>query len=269
VNRVLIRSLAVVLAVAAVLTLTSVSFADHSWANYHWARTANPFTVKLGDNVSSGWDAYLATTSVDWSVSGVLDTVIVAGGTRPRQCRATLGRAEVCSDKYGFNGWLGIASIWASGDHITQSVVKVNDSYFNTATYNTPAWRNLVMCQEVGHAFGLDHQDENFGNAPLGTCMDYSNDPNPNQHPNAHDYDQLESMYAHLDSTNTSFLTVGPSAMNDISFDGPGQWGRLVEVSADGHHSVYVQDFGHGHRVITHVLWAEDVRAPRSERRGD
>jgi hypothetical protein len=40
------------------------------------------------------------------------------------------------------------------------------------------------MCQEVGHTFGLDHQDENFNNTNLGTCMDYTNDPSTNQHPN-------------------------------------------------------------------------------------
>jgi hypothetical protein len=28
--------------------------------NYHWARTSNPFTLKLGDNVSSAWDSYSA-----------------------------------------------------------------------------------------------------------------------------------------------------------------------------------------------------------------
>ncbi len=33
------------------------------------------------------------------------------------------------------------------------------------------------MCQEIGHDFGLDHQDENFNNPNLGTCMDYTNDP--------------------------------------------------------------------------------------------
>ncbi|MEK7215504.1 MAG: hypothetical protein AAB289_07915, partial [Chloroflexota bacterium] len=46
--------------------------ADHSWGNYHWARTANPFTLTLGDNVSSAWDSYLATASTDWSLSVVL-----------------------------------------------------------------------------------------------------------------------------------------------------------------------------------------------------
>jgi hypothetical protein len=45
------------------------SFGSHSWGGYHWARTANPFTLKLGDNVSSGWDTYLAMASIDWSQS--------------------------------------------------------------------------------------------------------------------------------------------------------------------------------------------------------
>jgi hypothetical protein len=40
----------------------------------------------------------------------------------------------------------------------------VNDTYFNTPKYDTSAWRNLVMCQEVGHTLGLDHQDEDFDN---------------------------------------------------------------------------------------------------------
>ena len=29
--------------------------------------------------------------------------------------------------------------------------MKLNDSYFNSAPYNTTVWRSLVMCQEVGH----------------------------------------------------------------------------------------------------------------------
>ena len=35
---------------------TSTVKADHSWGNYHWARTANPFTLKLGDNLTSNLD---------------------------------------------------------------------------------------------------------------------------------------------------------------------------------------------------------------------
>ncbi len=197
-------------------SVAAAAYATHSWSNYHWARTTNSFTLKLGDNVSTGWDAYLAEASTDWSQSSVLDTAIVSGGTSARRCLPTTGRVEVCNSRYGFNGWLGVASIWISGNHITQGTVKVNDSYFNTAKFHTPPWRRLVMCQEVGHTFGLDHQDENFSNPNLGTCMDYTNDPDgppSNEHPNSHDYDQLDTIYAHLDS----ITTVGQTVWDDVN----------------------------------------------------
>src|SRR3989344_8633888 len=168
--------LAFVFGLVALLGFNSAS-ADHSWGPYHWARTANPFTLKLGDNVSSAWDSYLRTASTKWSLSSVLDTSVVSTLSN-RNCRATLGRVEVCNRTYGQNGWLGIASIWITGGtHITQGTVKLNDTYFNTSTYNKPAWRRLVVCQEIAHDFGLDHQDEVFNNANLGSCMDYTNDP--------------------------------------------------------------------------------------------
>lgn len=195
----------------------------------------------------------------------MLDTVIKPGKTKPRLCRATTGRVEVCSEKYGFNGWLGVAQIWISGSHITKGIVKVNDSYFNTTIYNTPAWRNLVMCQEVGHTLGLDHQDENFDDPNLGTCMDYTNDPSTNQHPNKHDYDQLLAIYEHLDSTNTVFASIDggngkgkpASVGQDIDLNDPSAWGKAVKQDARGNNSVYVRDVGNGEKVFTFVIWAE------------
>ncbi|MBI2064202.1 MAG: hypothetical protein HYT66_00620 [Candidatus Yanofskybacteria bacterium] len=234
-------------------------YASHSWGGYHWARQSNPFTLKLGDNVSSAWDAYLGETSSDWSVSTVLDTTVVQGGTNPRNCRATNGRVEVCSSKYGFNGWLGVATIWISGSHITQSTVKVNDSYFNTATYNTPPWRRLVMCQEVGHTFGLGHTDEDFSNPNLGTCMDYTDNPSgppSNEHPNAHDYEQLEAIYAHLDSTTTVGQIVSNRFGNGNAADAS-EWGKKIQKDSKGRTSLYVRDLGNGEKVFTFVLWAD------------
>jgi len=237
--------------------------ASHSWGNYHWARTSNPFTLKLGDNLSSAWDSYLGTTSIDWSLSSVLDTTIVPGGTTARRCRATSGRVEVCNASYGNNGWLGLAQIWVSGGHITQGVTKVNDTYFNTTTYNTPAWRNLVMCQEVGHNFGLDHQDENFNNTNLGTCMDYTSNPDPNQHPNQHDYEQLETVYAHLDSFTTIQsgtqklplgLSIAGGALNS-DFENRSEWGK--ELKNNGNVALYERDFGGGQKIFTFIIWAQ------------
>lgn len=273
------RWLVPVLAVLAVVAVASVAQANHSWGNFHWARQSNPFTVKLGDNVASKWDAYLAEADSDWSASTVLDTAIVAGGTKPKSCRPTSGQVEVCSDRYGNNGWLGIAQIWASGSHITQAVVKVNDYYHDQLPYSRPEWRRLVMCQEVGHAFGLDHQDEIFDNGNLGTCMDYTSlplGPPSNEHPNRHDYDQLVSIYSHTDNTTTvssalpGALRSSP-AVNEIDFADVAQWGRLVSTSRDGGQSVFELDFGHGVKVITHVTWipeiARELAAPGAELR--
>lgn len=234
--------------------LTMVAYANHSWGGYHWARTANPFNLKLGDNVSSLWDSHLALTSSDWSLSSVLNTLVVSGSTNPKNCRAKLGRVEVCNSKYGNNGWLGIASIWISGGHVVQGVVKMNDTYFNTSKYNTSAWKNLVMCQEVGHTLGLDHQDEDFYNTPLGTCMDYSSDPNLNQHPNQHDYDMLETIYAHLDTT-TTVQQSSASAKNEIDHSDRKELGKELRKSKDGRTSLHLKDFGQGEKVFTFVFW--------------
>lgn len=265
------RRFLVALLVVVTFGFVSVASATHRWGNYHWARTANPFTLKLGDNLTSTWDSYLVTTSSDWSQSSILDTTIVAGGSRTaRRCNPTTGRVEVCNYRYGYNGWLGVAQIWINGDHITQGAVKMNDTYFNTSSYNTPAWRNLVLCQEVGHTFGLGHQDENFYNLPLGSCMDYTSDPTPNQHPNQHDYDLLEEIYAHLDSTTTvsaqtkpwwqSGRVANPSELAAAT-QGLGdelvEWGQAVRLDSQGHPSLYVRDLGNGQQVLTHVFWVE------------
>jgi len=255
------------IAVVLAIGVATVSFADHSWGGYHWARTSNPFTLKVGDNVSSTWDPYLNEAIVDWNVSTVLDLVRVAGGTRPRQCKPTVGQIEVCNERYGNNGWLGIAQIWVNGLHITQATTKLNDSYFNTGTYNTPAWRRLVTCQEIAHDFGLDHQDEDFDNPNLGTCMDYTSNPAGNEHPNAHDYAELLAIYDHLDTTSTvaasSLPNTMPPAMGQIDFDNPSQWGQLIRSSANRRVQVFELDFGRGHKVLTHVFWAD----PDSDRR--
>ena len=232
--------------------------ASHSWGGYHWARTSNPFTLKLGDNVSGAWDSVLLTGSNDWSLSSVLDTKVVSGLSNPRNCRPVYGRVEVCNYRYGNNGWLGVAQIWITGStHIAQGTTRLNDTYFNTAAYNTTAWRNLVMCQEVGHTFGLDHQDENFNNANLGTCMDYTRDPSTNQHPNAHDYAELEAIYAHLDSINTASQTIAPSSLGNEIGDDKADWGKTVRKDRKGRDSVFEKDLGKGNKVLTHVFWAD------------
>ena len=239
--------------------VASSASATHSWGGYHWARKTNPFTLKVGDNMTSTWDPYLDTAISDWSVSTVLDVTKTVGLTTAKTCRATTGRDEACNARYGNNGWLGIAQIWITGDgHITKGTVKMNDTYFNTATYNTPAWRQLVVCQELAHTFGLDHQDENFNNPPLGTCMDYTNDPTPNQHPNQHDFDELQIIYSHLDAVNTVAQSAAQGSAQTIGeSDGEGTWGESRKH--DGHNRIshFERQVNQNEKLMTFVVWAE------------
>ncbi|HET9024249.1 MAG TPA: hypothetical protein VFN64_06720, partial [Burkholderiaceae bacterium] len=60
--RLIVSGVAVALVVAAVPL-----FANHAWGGYHWARTSEQFTLKLGDNMSSSWKPYLSQASSDWN----------------------------------------------------------------------------------------------------------------------------------------------------------------------------------------------------------
>src|SRR5437867_10143559 len=84
-------------AVVGAFAFPSNASANHSWNGYHWARTANPFTVNLGDNTSGEWKLDLPNVSSDWSKSNVLDTSVIAGQANPKNCRPTSGRVEVCN----------------------------------------------------------------------------------------------------------------------------------------------------------------------------
>ena len=271
------------MAVGALALAATPAQAGHTWGNYHWECSSNPVTIELGDNVDSGWAGWLAEASVDWSASSVLDTPVGTGQAKGK-CRPTAGRVEVCNDSFGNNGWLGLAQIWVSGDHIVKAVAKMNDTYHDTSPYNQEGWRDMVMCQEVGHAFGLAHQDETFGNGNLGTCMDYTSNPDgppANRSPNNHDYDVLETLYSHFDGgggggddgggngggngckgppwTCAGSGVEAPPPAFDMELPSIGQWGQLVSVSRDGGQAVFIQDFGRGFHVYTHVTWTLDV----------
>ena len=254
------RLLALSLAIAGLSVFASTAAAT-PWINpstgnpYHWARTANPFTVKLGSDVTGAWTTYLNGVSGGWSKYGTLTdyigtftttnplrTTVVTGLTTGRKCRATKGRVEVCDATYGNNGWLGLASIWVSGDHITQGTVKLNDFYYSSGSfYDTPIWRGAVTCQEVGHTFGLDHQDTSGAN--FHTCMDYANTPDAwNTHPDRYDYSTLVDDYAHLDSTNTIAAATTTSGRRG-----------LHRVRDD----LYVENLGGDNRRFVWVVWAD------------
>lgn len=262
------------IAAVALLIAAVPAAAEHAWNNYHWERASNPITINHGDNVDpTKWGDRLVEAAADWDKSTVLNTPLVSGNTSPKSCRPTSGMVEVCSADYGNTGWLGVAQIWVSGSHITQGTAKVNDYYHDSPPYNSYSWKQLVMCQEIGHTYGLGHQNENFDTDLTTSCMEYTSEPAGNESPDSHDYQMLEDIYAHLDGdggggggectppNSKKCRDAAPPPAFNMPLPALEQWGRLVETSADGGQSIFVQDFGDGYKVITHVTWTLEVAA--------
>ena len=248
----------------------STALAGHSWGNYHWARTTPSFDLTVINSTTSDWDGYVAQAVDDWSYpnSSVLNMVEDLNGdtsskTR-RSCKGGTGTLRICNLAYGYNGWLGIAGISIdTNGHITTGYTKLNDSYFSSAYYNNDLWKQSVTCQELGHNVGLDHQDEDFDNKSLYTCMDYQDPPTGN--PNAHDYEQLGIIYGHTDTYN-SYTSGGGGGGGGSCNAPPGKgcnaaganndvgWG--ASLGRRGNAETFIRIDPDGTMHLTHVTWA-------------
>jgi len=203
----------------------------------------------------------LVTAAADWSqdtAGNPLNATIVAGSANPKTCKATTGMVQVCNARYGNTGWLGVAQIWISGSHITKGSVKNNDYYFGSSSYryNNTAEMQHVICQEIGHTFGLDHQSED--GSSQNTCMDYYHNTSASDttstRPNQHDYEQLATIYTHLDSTTTLASSTASSGARGA---GESAWGRLVAGSRQSGESVYELRLSATESVVSLVIWAD------------
>jgi hypothetical protein len=208
---------AVVLAVSLVVVWTVPAQANHQWSNYHWSQQSSPLTVSLIDSTTSPWSSMLTTASNDWNASSALNTQLSNGDSSASTrsaCDPVQNKVRVCNYNYGNTGWLGLAQIWlylGKGHHIAQGVVEANDYYFGSSsyTYNNTNEQLHVICQEVGHTIGLDHQDES--GASLNTCMDYFHNTSTSTlstHPNQGDYDELLCIYDPSKSGQTITSTI-------------------------------------------------------------
>ena len=187
------RAFILVIALAMLLLSAAAALANNTWNGYHWADEANgandphdgSISLTLVDDLTAYGPEYAAavddwnrdTTGADGPLS--FSSSKASPDDRPLACEnvateeagnAIKGAIHVCNYGYGKIGWLGLARIWLAADgHIEGGVALMNDSYMleSGSVYDNPyAWRH-VLCQEIGHTFGLDHQ----GSPKKQSCM--------------------------------------------------------------------------------------------------
>ena len=290
------RTRNVLAALVLFLVATAPAFASHGWGSYHWGKSCATCaaSITVYDSTvttNTGWPTHLnkaifgdssnpnTTDRRGWNDSAALTLSIAQGSTTSTtrsSCPSVSGAIRVCNYTYGSNGWLGLASInTVSGStvHIAWGTAKMNDTYFNSGYPNTE--KRHVMCQEVGHDFGLGHTSEN--GSSQNTCMDYYQNTSSTDWtstgPNQHDFDQiLTQMHwgAKLFLAGESLQVTGDALPND--FTEPWQWGTPVEFDLQGRANLYKLDLGEDaqgneHAIWTRVIWADPTDVTPPERR--
>lgn len=234
--------------------------ANHSWSTYHWATPDGVAKPPVVDNTNGSWPGRVKIANTDWNKSTHISSSYSKGTANAKRCPQVSGTIQVCNASYGRTGWLGIASISLSGGHIVSGTTKLNDTYFSMSQYNTETWKQLVTCQEIGHDYGLGHQNEDFNTDLTTSCMEYTNRPEGNEHPDQHDYDQLGLIYSHLDGAATVSVDNGNRG-KPLGFDtgdSPAEWGKAIGRDAAGRANEFVRNFN-GYTIITHVTWAPET----------
>lgn len=265
-----LRRVALVAAIPGLALVSATAYANHSWSTYAWAYDGvTPIGAPVVDNTDSSWIGYVDTAVMDWNASPVIAASLERGNNS--SCSFITGTIQVCNDDYGGNGWLGLASIALSNGKIIGGTVKLNDYYFNSSSYNTYSWRQLVTCQEIGHDYGLAHQNENFFTDETTSCMEYTRLPQDNEHPDFHDYDQLLTIYQGSSGGDGGGASGGGKGGKGGGKGGgkpsrvslppvgntPSSWGRPVDYLPNGRPHVFEKEVN-GIKFVTHVTWEPD-----------
>lgn len=153
-----IRSLSLPLALVIALIGANLAYA-HPWGpspyGYHWNKYGSSVTLGIYNQTSGRYYTQSDAARYDWSVNTILYLPNYSSHTN----------ISVFSENAGDTGWAGLASIisWEnqSLNHLGHVHAEANTYYTNS--YSDNALRG-VYCQEIGHAFGLDHSD-------TGDCM--------------------------------------------------------------------------------------------------
>ena len=169
----------VLLLVLVLLAIPTAVLAAHAWASYHWQSDSLSPTVK-DRTKSSLYD--VSAGVAEWS------------GLRSPIQPVLSNRGVITVKEAGSAFWLGLARIFIDEDgHITKGEVLLNTKLLEG--YGAAA-ADHVLCQELGHVLGLNHQRD-----ALDSCMNDKAPLGSATSPNGHDGEQLTIIYDHEDVT--------------------------------------------------------------------
>ena len=147
------------------------------------------------------------TTSPLYDVpAGVLEWADLGTPIQPQMATANKkGDIKINESVIRSTSYLGLAGVYLDGDgHITRAEVVLNTRLL-VELYDLDAREAIadhVLCQEIGHILGLDHNrdGDDTGGWPDNTCMNDQGHLGEYTSPNSHDTEQFEAIYGHTDA---------------------------------------------------------------------
>ena len=158
------------------------------------------------------WYSFVTRAVDDWNLSASLDLHLKTVDPES-SCIGVRGKMKICNGDYGLTSWVGVNEVILENGYIVLSTARMNEKYMSSST---KAKKQYTMCHEIGHGLGLPHTDENFLNADLGNCLDYTNSPENNLEPGEVNFLTLLEMYGTIPGKLSDFSTSQISSNKEV-----------------------------------------------------
>ncbi len=219
----------------------------------HWPHSTVPFQLTLINSAGPAvWNTHIKNALSDWQQAGPISYRKITG-ERIGSCELYPEAINVCSFKDA-NTWFlayGQYVSWSATGHIIAANMAFNDAAYNGSTeFNSPAWRNYIVCGYLGWTSGINFKPNPAGKST--SCMEWSAGSNTvanQQHPDRDDLGNMKVLYNHRDDNSSSGFSSKTAQANNRTT--PAQWGQKVGVSGDGLVETYKLDLGDGYQLVT------------------
>jgi hypothetical protein len=167
-----------------------------SEGTFRWQNDGNGLELEILNALDDSWQSILEKAVDNWDNGSPIDSLTLSITRVPYEinCEAETAKLKVCNGNYGKTKWRGLNEVLLNrqSNTIVSSSAKLNEYYLK---YEGADQKLYTMCHEIGHGFGLPHWDEDFFNANLGNCMDYTDNPVANKQPDTSNFEFLADLY--------------------------------------------------------------------------